>query len=82
MADVSADIQKFVGGDRLEKPFGPRATEPRPHSHQGERDDADEYLPVAEIELEAGRQFDPEVVEAFSAIERDLRGIYHDLAAA
>ena len=52
-------------------------TTERPYRRPGSWSEA-----VAEIELEAGRQFDPEIVEAFSAIERDLRGIYHDLAAA
>jgi ribonuclease P protein subunit RPR2 len=37
---------------------------------------------VTEIALQAGRQFDPEIVEAFLDVQQDLRGIYHDLAAA
>jgi response regulator RpfG family c-di-GMP phosphodiesterase len=52
-------------------------TTERPYRRPGSWSEA-----VAEIEVEGGRQFDPEIVEAFSAIERDLRGIYHDLAAA
>ena len=74
-----------LGGDDI--PIGARIfavvdsldamTTERPYRRPGSWTEA-----VAEIELEAGRQFDPEIVEAFSAIERDLRGIYHDLAAA
>ena len=36
---------------------------------------------VTEIEVEAGRQFDPEIVDAFLDVQSDLRSIYHDLAA-
>src|SRR4051812_19278417 len=30
--DVGANVEKFVGRDRSQKPFGPRATDPRTHS--------------------------------------------------
>jgi response regulator RpfG family c-di-GMP phosphodiesterase len=34
---------------------------------------------VEEILAQSGRQFDPEVVQAFVAVEDDLRGVYEDL---
>ena len=37
---------------------------------------------VDEIRAQSARQFDPSVVEAFGDVERDLHGIYHELAAA
>ena len=37
---------------------------------------------AAEIRLERGRQFDPDVVDAFCAYELTLRGIRRELAAA
>src|SRR2546429_527402 len=52
VADVSADVEKFVGGDRFEKPFADPSAEARPHSRQGERNDADESASVAQIEGE------------------------------
>src|SRR5256885_12568082 len=52
MADVSADVEKFVGGDRLEKPFAEAATDSWAHSRQGECDNADERASVAQVEFE------------------------------
>jgi HD-GYP domain-containing protein (c-di-GMP phosphodiesterase class II) len=37
---------------------------------------------VAEINAQAGHQFDPEVVEAFTAQEPGLRRIYYELTAS
>jgi hypothetical protein len=37
---------------------------------------------ACEIRAASGREFDPEVVDAFGAVERDLQEIYRELAAA
>jgi len=50
--DVSANVEKFVRGDRLEEPFAKPPTDARTHSRQGERDDADKRAPVTQIEFE------------------------------
>ena len=52
MPDVGANVEEFVRGDRLEEPFAKPSADPRPHSQQGERDDADKRAPVMEVELE------------------------------
>src|ERR1043166_2463454 len=50
--NVGANVQEFVGGDWLQKPFGPRAADPRTHPHERERDNADECQPIAQVEFE------------------------------
>jgi response regulator RpfG family c-di-GMP phosphodiesterase len=37
---------------------------------------------VAEITAESARQFDPDVVEAFTQQEPSLRRVYHELSTA
>jgi HD-GYP domain-containing protein (c-di-GMP phosphodiesterase class II) len=52
-------------------------TSERPYRHAGPWEDA-----VGEIDAEAGRQFDPVVVEAFRETEPKLYRIHRELAAA
>src|SRR5205814_6047317 len=52
MADISADVEKFVGGDRLEKPFAETPANSWPHSRQRERDNADKSAAVPQVEFE------------------------------
>jgi putative two-component system response regulator len=71
-ADIPAAARVFAVADALDA-----MTSNRPYRRALDWADAGR-----EIVLESGRQFDPEVVEAFRLRESSLRGIRNELAAA